>query len=79
VNQQQFHLKVDGRLGPESIRAINACDADRLYRDFARQARSRYETLARLGNNRKFLAKWLERLDNPIPQAKRKRWARHFI
>lgn len=68
VNQLGGNLVVDGVLGPLSIAAINNCNEDELYIAFYNQAKTRYEKLARRGNNKKFLKGWMNRLNDEITE-----------
>lgn len=56
-------VKADGIVGRETLRAINAEDPAKLAGDLKRLRTSFYHTIARRGNNRKFLRGWLNRLD----------------
>lgn len=56
-------VKADGIVGRETLRAINAEDPDRLASDLKKLREAFYHTIARRGNNRKYLRGWLNRLD----------------
>lgn len=55
--------KADGIVGRETLRAINAEDPERLASDLKQLREAFYHTIARRGNNRKYLRGWLNRLD----------------
>lgn len=55
--------KADGIVGRETLSAINAEDPERLASDLKRLRTAFYHTLARRGNNRKYLRGWLNRLE----------------
>lgn len=56
-------VRADGIVGRNTLRAINAEDPARLAADLKRLRTSFYHTLARRGNNRKYLRGWLARLE----------------
>lgn len=56
-------VRADGIVGRETVRAINSEDPARLAADLKRLRTSFYHTLARRGNNRKYLRGWLARLE----------------
>lgn len=56
-------VKADGIVGRETLRAINAEDPAKLAGDLKRLRTAYYHTIARRGNNRKYLRGWLNRLD----------------
>lgn len=56
-------VRTDGIVGRETVRAINAEDPARLAADLKRLRTSFYHTIARRGNNRKYLRGWLTRLE----------------
>lgn len=56
-------VRADGVVGRETVLAINAEDPARLAADLKRLRTSFYHTLARRGNNRKYLRGWLARLE----------------
>lgn len=56
-------VKADGIVGRETLRAINAEDPKRLASDIKKLREAFYHTIARRGNNRKYLRGWLNRLD----------------
>ena len=58
-----FDLKMDGIIGNQTLSAINSCDPEPLF-DAIKLARVRYYyTIAKKGQNKKFLDGWLERVD----------------
>lgn len=56
------NLVIDGILMAKSFDAINACDPDSLYPELINQAKIKYEKIASVGDNEKFLHGWLNRL-----------------
>jgi lysozyme family protein len=68
VNRLGGRLVVDGDIGPKSIAAINACNEDELYKQFYYLAKRRYEKIAKIGNNHKFLRGWMNRLNDEIKE-----------
>lgn len=56
-------VRADGIAGRETVRAINAEDPAKLAGDLKRLRTSFYHTIARRGNNRKYLRGWLNRLE----------------
>ncbi|HAF27798.1 MAG TPA: hypothetical protein DCG75_02010 [Bacteroidales bacterium] len=56
-------LKLDGIIGNQTITAINSCEPKTLF-DAIKMARIRYyHTIAKKGENAKFLKGWLRRID----------------
>jgi len=60
-------LKVDGEIGPVSLRLIN-CLGEDLYDEYHRLIAQFYTNLAQKGSYKKFLRGWLNRLNDPITE-----------
>jgi lysozyme family protein len=58
-------LKVDGQVGPATLRLVNALGAD-MYDEFHRRIAEFYTNLAARPQLKKFLRGWLNRLNDPI-------------
>jgi len=73
ANELGMKLEVDGVLGPETLRAANACIPDMLINKLVSKQAAFYQQLAiDHPKMRKFLTGWLERAAWPLTSAKEK-------
>jgi len=56
-------LKLDGIIGKNTVKAINACSSESLFNAIKSARIHYYKTIAKKGQNYKFLKGWLKRID----------------
>jgi len=59
----EYDLKLDGIIGKNTVKAINSCPPETLFKAIKSARIHYYNTIAQKGQNYKFLKGWLRRID----------------
>lgn len=59
--KDEYHLTIDGKMGPKTIEATNGADGDAVLLFLVNRLIDRYTELANVGNNMKFKKGWITR------------------